>query len=124
MTKYGLRAQVIAFTILPTVIIGGILAGYFSFHRYQQANEFLIDRAINIAEPLAIISEYGMQDETRTILRRLVSATHRQNSPMIKSVAIFTAENELFVISNYHRDSQQLRLDENQPIPDLPKLKI
>jgi len=123
MTKYGLRAQVIAFTILPTVIIGGILAGYFSFHRYQQANEFLIDRAINIAEPLAIISEYGMQDETRTILRRLVSATHRQNSPMIKSVAIFTAENELFVISNYHRDSQQLRLDENQPIPDLPEIK-
>ena len=123
MTKYGLRAQVIAFTILPTVIIGGILAGYFSFHRYQQANEFLIDRAINIAEPLAIISEYGMQDETRTILRRLVSATHRQNSPMIKSVAIFTAENELFVISNYHRDSQQLRLDENQPIPDIPEIK-
>jgi two-component system sensor histidine kinase BarA len=123
MTKYGLRAQVIVFTILPTVIIGGILAGYFSFHRFQQANESLINRALNIAEPLAIVSEYGMQDETRTILRRLVGEAHRKNSPIIKSIAIFTADNELFVISNYHRDYLQLRLDENQPIPDLPTVK-
>lgn len=124
MTKYGLRAQVIAYTILPTVLIGGLLAGYFSYHRFQQANEFLINRAINLAEPLAIASEYGMQDETRTILRRLIGATHRKNSPIIKSIAIFDADNELFVISNYHRDYQQLRLDSNQPIPDLPQVKV
>jgi len=123
MTKYGLRAQVIVFTILPTVIVGGILATYFSFNRYQQANELLIERAINIAEPLAIISEYGMQDETRTVLRRVVSATHRQNSPMIKSIAIFDANNALFVLSNYHRNSQQLSLAKDQPIPDTPLIK-
>jgi two-component system sensor histidine kinase BarA len=122
MTKYGLRAQVIAFTILPTVLIGGLLAGYFSFHRFQQADEFLIDRALNIADALSIASEYGMQDETRSILRRLIGTTHRKNSPMIKSIAIFTADNELFVISNYHRDYQKLRLDKNQPIPDLPQV--
>ena len=122
MTKYGLRAQVIAYTVLPTVLIGGILAGYFSFHRFQQADEFLIDRALNIADALSIASEYGMQDETRTILRRLIGTTHRKNSPMIKSIAIFTADNQLFVISNYHRDYQKLRLDKDQPIPDLPQI--
>jgi len=123
MTKYGLRAQVIVFTILPTVIVGGILATYFSFNRYHQANELLIERAINIAEPLAISSEFGMQDETRTVLRRLVSTTHRQNSPIIKSIAIFNADNEVFVVSNYHRDSQQLSLAKDQPIPDVPQVK-
>ena len=122
MTKYGLRAQVIAYTILPTVLIGGLLAGYFSFHRFQQADEFLINRALNIADALSIASEYGMQDETRTILRRLIGATHRKNSPMIKSIAIFTADNELFVISNYHRDYKQLRLAVDEPIPDLPQI--
>jgi len=124
MTKYGLRAQVIAFTIIPTILIGAILVGYFSFHRFQQADESLINRALNIADALSIASEYGMQDETRTILRRLIGATHRKNSPMIKSIAIFTADNELFVISNYHRDYQQLRLDKNQQIPDLPQVKM
>jgi two-component system sensor histidine kinase BarA len=117
MTKYGLRAQVIAFTILPTILIGGILASYFSFHRYQQANDFLIDRAINISEPLAIASEYGIQDESRTILRRLIGSTHRKNSPMIKSIAIFDTKNQLFVTSNYHRNFDMLRLKKGQPIP-------
>jgi two-component system sensor histidine kinase BarA len=122
MTKYGLRAQVIAYTILPTIIIGGLLAGYFSFHRFQQANDYLINRAINITEPLAIASEYGMLDETRTILRRLISATHRKNSQMIKSIAIFDNNNELFVTSNYHKNFNMLRLKEGQKIPEITKV--
>ena len=44
MTKYGLRARVLAFTILPTLIIGGLMAGYFTFHRYQQLENNLIDQ--------------------------------------------------------------------------------
>ena len=122
MTKYGLRAQVIAYTILPTIIIGGLLASYFSFHRYQQANDYLINRAINITEPLAIASEYGILDETRTILRRLTSATHRKNSQMIKSIAIFDTNNKLFVTSNYHRNFNMLRLKEGQKIPEITQV--
>ncbi|MCW8997041.1 MAG: two-component sensor histidine kinase BarA [Psychromonas sp.] len=122
MTKYGLRAQVIAYTILPTIIIGGLLASYFSFHRYQQANDYLINRAINITEPLAIASEYGILDETRTILRRLISATHRKNSPMIKSIAIFDTNNKLFVTSNYHRNFERLRLKKGQKIPEITQI--
>jgi two-component system sensor histidine kinase BarA len=64
MTKYGLRARVLAFTILPT-LIGGLIAGYFTFHRYQQLENNLIDQGINIIEPLAIASEYGMTQHSR-----------------------------------------------------------
>lgn len=122
MTKYGLRAQVIAYTILPTILIGGLLASYFSYNRYQQANDYLINRAINISEPLAIASEYGFLDESRTILRRLISATHRKNSSMIKSIAIFDANNNLFVTSNYHRNFQLLRIKEGQKIPEITQV--
>jgi len=122
MTKYGLRAQVIAYTILPTIIIGGLLASYFSFHRYQQANDYLINRAINISEPLAIASEYGILDETRTILRRLISATHRKNTPMITSIAIFDAKNKLFVTSNYHRNFEMLRIPDDKKIPEITQV--
>ena len=48
MTKYGLRARVLAFTILPTLIIGGLIAGYFTFHRYHQLENNLIDQGINL----------------------------------------------------------------------------
>ncbi|GLS92566.1 histidine kinase [Psychromonas marina] len=122
MTKYGLRAQVITYTILPTILIGGLLATYFTINRYMQGNEFLINRAINIAEPLAIASEYGIQDETRTVLRRIIGATHRKNSAMIRSIAIFDAQNKLFVTSNYHRNFQLLKIDDGQAIPEMTQV--
>lgn len=122
MTKYGLRAKVITYTILPTILIGGLLATYFTINRYMQGNEFLINRAINITEPLAIASEYGMQDETRTILRRIIGATHRKNSAMIKSIAIFDAQNKLFVTSNYHRNFKLLRIEQGKPIPEITEV--
>jgi len=122
MTKYGLRAQVITYTILPTILIGTLLATYFTINRYMQGNEFLINRAINIAEPLAIASEYGMEDETRTILRRIIGATHRKNSAMIRSIAIFDAQNKLFVTSNYHRNFQLLKIEDGQEIPEITQV--
>ncbi|WP_022941852.1 two-component sensor histidine kinase BarA [Psychromonas hadalis] len=122
MTKYGLRAQVITYTILPTILIGGLLAGYFTFNRYMQANDFLINRAINITEPLAIASEYGIQDDTRTILRRIIGSTQLKNSGMIKSIAIFDAQNKLFVTSNYHRNFQILKIEEGQSIPEITQV--
>ncbi|WP_421242568.1 two-component sensor histidine kinase BarA [Aeromonas enteropelogenes] len=119
MTKYGLRARVLAFTILPTLLIGGLMAGYFTFHRYQQLENNLIDQGINIIEPLAIASEYGMTQHSRESLKRLIGLTHRKNSPLIKSIAVFTQDNQLFVTSNYHRDFTRLRLPDGQPIPEL-----
>ncbi|WP_094751539.1 two-component sensor histidine kinase BarA [Psychromonas sp. CD1] len=117
MRRYGLRAQVIIYTLLPTILIGGGLAAYFTFHRFQQANDYLINFAINITEPLAITSEYGMQDDTRTILRRVTGATHRKNSRIIKSLTIFDADNHVFVTSNYHRGFEIQRLPDGVEIP-------
>lgn len=122
MTKYGLRAQVIAYTILPTILIGGLLASYFTINRYVQANDFLINRAINIAEPLAIASEYGIQDDSRTILRRILGATHRKNSEMIKSIAVFDAQNKMFVTSNWHRNFNILKIEQGQSIPEITQV--
>ena len=122
MTKYGLRAQVIAYTILPTILIGGLLASYFTINRYMQANDFLINRAINIAEPLAIASEYGIQDDSRTILRRILGSTHRKNSEMIKSIAVFDAQNKMFVTSNWHRNFQMLKIKPGESIPEITQV--
>lgn len=124
MTKYGLRARVLAFTILPTLIIGGLMAGYFTFHRYQQLENNLIDQGINIIEPLAIASEYGMTQHSRESLKRLIGLTHRKNSPFIKSIAVFTQDNQLFVTSNYHRDFTRLRLPDGSKIPELTSVTL
>lgn len=119
MTKYGLRARVLAFTILPTLIIGCLLAGYFSFHRHQQLEAYIIEQGISVIEPLAIASEYGMKQNSRELLKRLLGLTHRKNSAFINSIAVFREDNQLFVTSNFHRGLDMLRLPKGDPIPEL-----
>ena len=123
MTKYGLRARVLAFTIIPTLLIGTLLAGYFIFHRHQQIENFMIDQGTSVIEPLAIASEYGLTRSSREDLRRLISTAHRRNSPLIKSIAIFTKDNNLFVTSNFHRDFMQMRLPDGRSIPELTSVE-
>ena len=124
MTKYGLRARVMALTILPTILIGSLLAGYFTFHRYQQLENVLVDQGINIIEPLAIASEYGMSQGSREALKKLIGLTHRRHSPAIKSIAIFDNNNKLFVTSNYHRNFGLLRLPPGEPIPEIAEIEL
>ena len=123
MTKYGLRARVLAFTIIPTLLIGTLMAGYFIFHRHQQIENFMIEQGTSVIEPLAIASEYGLTRSSREELRRLISTSHRHNSPLIKSIAIFTKDNNLFVTSNFHRDFMQMRIPDGQAIPDLTSVQ-
>jgi two-component system sensor histidine kinase BarA len=118
MTKYGLRARVLAFTILPTLLIGMLLAGYFIFHRYQQIENFVIEQGTSVIEPVAIASEYAMSRSSREDLRRIINASHRRNSPLIKSIAVFSKDNNLFVTSNFHRDFMLMRLPDGQAIPE------
>lgn len=113
MTKNGLRTRVYLLTILPTLVIGIMMAGYFSFNRSQQLDNLITEQGINVIEPLAIASEIGMKKENREKIKHLISTAHQKNSLFIKSIAVFDANNQLFVTSNFHRDFQQLKHNSN-----------
>ncbi|MFT7684438.1 MAG: two-component system sensor histidine kinase BarA, partial [Moritella dasanensis] len=124
MTKYGLRAKVMSLTILPTVLIGTLLASYFTFNRYQQLETVLIEQGVNIIEPLAIASEYGMLQNSRESLKKLLGLTHRKFAPTIKSIAIFDTNNKLFVTSNYHRNFSVLKNPDNSKLPETTQVEV
>ena len=124
MTKYGLRAKVMSLTIFPTILIGTLLASYFTFNRYQQLETVLIEQGINIIEPLAIASEYGMQQNSRESLKKLLGLTHRKFAPTIKSIAIFDPQNKLFVTSNYHRNFAILKHPDNTLLPTSTQVEV
>lgn len=124
MTKYGLRAKVMSLTILPTILIGSLLAGYFTFNRYQQLETVLIEQGINIIEPLAIASEYGMVQNSRESLKKLLGLTHRKFAPTIKSIAIFDINNKLFVTSNYHRNFSILKNKDAALLPNATQVEV
>lgn len=111
-------------TILPTVLIGILLASYFTFNRYQQLETVLIEQGVNIIEPLAIASEYGMLQNSRESLKKLLGLTHRKFAPTIKSIAIFDTNNKLFVTSNYHRNFSVLKSADGSKLPETTQIEI
>ena len=118
MHKISLKDWVILLTIVPTTLIALTVASYFSFSRYNELDNFLIQRSISIIEPLAIASTLPMLNKDRVQLRNLMNSTHRSQSSIIKNIAVFTKDKQIFVTSSYHGDASTLRLDQGDNIPE------
>jgi two-component system sensor histidine kinase BarA len=118
MHKISLKDWVILLTIVPTTLIAFTIASYFSYSRYDELNNFLLQRSQSIIEPLAIASTLPMLSKDRVQLRNLMNFTHRSQSSIIKSIAVFTKDNQVFVTSAYHGDTNIIRLKAGQVIPN------
>mgnify|MGYP001579620732 CR=1 FL=1 len=117
MHKISLKDWVILLTIVPTALIGFGLAGYFSYSRNAEMDEALDIRAQSIIEPLAIAGIPPLMDNNREKLRRIISFAHRSQSSIIKSIAVFTLDNQVFVTSAYHGDTNTMRLKAGEKLP-------
>lgn len=117
MHKISLKDWVVLLTIVPTAFISFGLAGYFSYNRSIELDEFLNLRAQSIIEPLAITSKSALISNNREALRTVISAAHRSQSSIIKSIAVFTLENQIFVTSAYHGNINLMRLKAEEKIP-------
>ncbi|WCE30176.1 two-component sensor histidine kinase BarA [Vibrio sp. SCSIO 43137] len=123
MTRYGLRARVITLTLAPTLVIGLLLSAFFTSNRYNDLEAQLITSGTSILEPLAIASEYGMVKQSHEAVRRIISHAHRKNSKIVRSIAVFDANNQLFVTSNFHPNFEMLTFPAEQPIPLLTDIE-
>ena len=110
MHKISLKDWVIILTILPTTLIGFGLASYFSYSRSVELNDFLEQRAKSIIEPIAIASKEPLLNKNRDKLRQLIGFTHRNQSSIVKSIVIFTEDNQVFVTSAYHGDTNLMQI--------------
>lgn len=117
MHKISLKDWVIILTILPTTLISFGLASYFSYSRSIELNNFLELRAKSIIEPIAIASKDLLLSKDRGKLRQLIGFTHRNQSSIVRSIVIFTADNQVFVTSAYHGETNLMRLKAGVELP-------
>ncbi|WP_105213701.1 two-component sensor histidine kinase BarA [Pseudoalteromonas sp. T1lg22] len=108
MNRLGLRDSVLILTLVPTVVIGLLLGGYFTINRYLELDEFLIEQGSTIIEPLSIAIEQPLVKNDKATLERIARHIHNMHSPLVKSVAIFDASDSLVVTSNLHRNFDRL----------------
>ncbi len=117
MHKISLKDWVILLTIVPTTLISLIITGYFSYSRYIELNEFLAIQSQSIIEPIAIASVEPIINKDREKLRHLIGFAHRSHSNIVKSMAVFTIDNQVFVTSAYHGETNAMRLKAGEAIP-------
>ncbi|MDD8058765.1 MAG: two-component sensor histidine kinase BarA [Shewanella sp.] len=117
MTKYSLRSWVLVLALAPTIVVGILLGSYFTINRFYELEDTLIVKGSNIVEPLAIASEFGIINQDRDSTKRLLAASQINNASLIHSIAVFDAENQLFVTSHYHKDFETMRY--KQPLAQL-----
>ncbi|NJD85469.1 two-component sensor histidine kinase BarA [Candidatus Erwinia dacicola] len=116
MTKYSLRARMMILILAPTLMIGLLLSMFFIVNHYNELQTQLTDAGVNIIEPLAVSSEYGMTIHSRESVRQLLSLLHRRHSDIVRAILVFDDHNQLFVTSNYHQSPDLLRLPDNTPL--------
>ena len=117
MYKLSLKDWVILLTIIPTTIIGLSIASYFSYSRYVELNNHLTDRSRSIIEPLAIATTEAVINSDREKLRHIVGFTHRSQSSIIKSITVFSKDNQVLVASAYNGDTELMRINAGEQIP-------
>lgn len=112
MTKYSLRSWVLVLALAPTILVGILLGSYFTINRFYELEDTLIEQGSNIIEPLAIASEIGLVNNDREATKRLLATAQLNKSTLVKSIAIFDINNQLFVTSHYHKDFEMMRYKE------------
>lgn len=117
MTNYSLRARMMILILAPTVLIGLLLSIFFVVHRYHDLQRQLEDAGASIIEPLAVASEYGMNQQNRESIRQLISVLHRRHSDIVRAISIYDDNNRLFVTSNFQLSQDALQIASGDTLP-------
>ncbi|MDF7680118.1 two-component sensor histidine kinase BarA [Enterobacteriaceae bacterium ESL0689] len=118
MTNYSLRARMMILILAPTILIGLLLSIFFFAHRYHDLRWQLENTGTSIISPLAVSSEYSINQQNHQAISHLVSVLHRRHSDIVRAIAIYDAKNNLIVTSNIQRSPNTLRLKAGMPLPD------
>ncbi|MGI5308616.1 two-component sensor histidine kinase BarA [Rheinheimera sp. WS51] len=100
MTKIRLRVWLLLCSLVPALLISVLSGGYFSYVRHHELALSLSDQAHHIGIPLALTSTSLLATEQPLKLQQLIDTTHRYNSPLVSSIAVFNQQNQLLYNSN------------------------
>ena len=113
----SLRQWALAIIILPTLVIGLLLASYITYKRYAELDQNIIERGIYLSEPLTLFAASSMKEDSTKALASALESAHLKASPIVRSISIFLPNNELYLSSNIHTDFDTVRLKPGKLLP-------
>lgn len=116
MENRSLRDWAMLVTLVPTLVIALAMAAYFAGSDIIELDSIIEQRGTNMVEPLAIAMRPYIENDEREKVKSLLSLAQRKFSPEVKSIAIYTADNQLYATSNYHKGFSSLRVQPGQNV--------
>ncbi|AWB67582.1 two-component sensor histidine kinase BarA [Saccharobesus litoralis] len=114
MYNKNLKEWVFFITVIPTLFISSLIAGYFTVGAISEIQLRQINTGKNIIEPLAIAANSLLKQSKKNELKALIDHAQRKFSAEVVSIAIFSADNRLITTSNYHNEFAMLRSEPGQ----------
>ncbi|NTS78074.1 two-component sensor histidine kinase BarA [Catenovulum sp. SM1970] len=109
MQNRQLKDWVLLLTLVPTLVITSLIAGYFTASRYLELDKSIEQQAKQIIEPLALAVQVYLKQGQEAELLNLLNQTQVKFNPHIKSIAIYSADHRLIATSHYQNSVSLLR---------------
>lgn len=116
MNGLGLKTRIILYSIIPAFIISCAMTMFFSFQKFANINESLIERSQRIIYPLSTTTSFAITQNNLPLLQGLINETHQNNSKNILGIAVFDQYNKMLATTTTIPENSlfQLKPHENE----------
>lgn len=118
MNGLGLKTRIILYSIIPALLIGCAMTGFFSLQKYTNLNETLIEKSKTILSPLSTSASFAITQNNLPLLQGLINESVRNNSRYVLAVAVFDQYNKLLATTTTIPENNLFKLkpEENEYI--------
>ncbi len=116
MYEPGIKSKVIIVSLTPTIIISLLLGVFFTSSRINQLEAALRDHGIALSLNVATAAEYGVSQNDKKILKRLLDSTRQDKD--IKAITVYDDDGNLIIASGKKIGLEKTDLKPSVPLAD------
>ena len=110
-SKSNLRVWVLLLALIPTVVMGIVLAVIFTVNKAHDVDTEIKDRIRRISDPIALSLAISITNDNRDEAKRLLTNLQLNERGFVRSISVFDSQNQLFVTSNYQGELDGMRYE-------------
>ncbi len=110
-SKSNLRVWVLLLALIPTLVMGIVLAVIFTVNKTHDEDARIKDRIRRIIDPIALSLAVPIINDNRDEARRLLTNLQLNERGFVRSISVFDNHNQLFVTSHYQGELDSMRYE-------------
>lgn len=110
-SKSNLRVWVLLLALIPTLVMGIVLATIFTVNKTYDEDSQVKDRIKRITDPVALSLAISISNNQRDEAKRLLTNLQLNERGFVRSISVFDDQNQLFVTSHFQGEVDGMRYE-------------